>query len=228
MALLQDKQTSKFTTADLRERAALHLLSPHARISGEGEGESGSSDFVLNPGLRELLEPEADRRQAAVLVAVVERAGGPTVLFTKRSDSLPTHAGQISFPGGKMDSTDANVLETALRETREEIGLDETFLEPLGFLDDYLTATAFRIAPLVAIVRDGFRITPDENEVEEVFEVPFKHLMNAANHEIHTREWRGAQRLFYAMPYEGRFIWGATAGMLRNLYECLYSADARK
>jgi len=228
MVLLQDKQTSRFTTADLRARVAANLMTPHARISGEEKGEPGSSDFALNPGLRELLEPEADRRQAAVLIAVIERAEGPTVLFTKRSESLPTHAGQVSFPGGKMEASDAHVMETALRETREEIGLDESFIEPIGFLNDYLTATAFRISPLVAIIREGFTLKPDTSEVDEIFEVPFAHLMNSANHEIHTREFRGAQRLFYAMPYEGRFIWGATAGMLRNLYECLYSADARK
>ena len=225
--LLQDKQTSKFTTADLRARVAANLMTPHARIAVAGDGEAGSSDFALNPGLMELLEPEADRRQAAVLIPVVDRDNGPTVLFTKRSESLPTHAGQISFPGGKMEASDAHVMETALRETREEVGIGQTYIEPIGFLNDYLTATAFRISPLVAIIREGFTIEPDANEVDEVFEVPFAHLMNSANHEIHTREFRGAQRMFYAMPYEERFIWGATAGMLRNLYECLYSADAR-
>lgn len=227
MALLQDKQTSKFTTADLRRRSAAKLTAPKDRISADRHEKTGSSDFVLNPGLLELLEPERERRQAAVLIPVIERDDAPTVLFTKRSESLTTHAGQISFPGGKMDETDSDVIETALRETREEIGIDKAYIEPVGFLDDYITATAFRIAPLVAVIRPGFEIMPEHNEVDEVFEVPFAYLMNSANHEIHTREWRGAQRLFYAMPYEERFIWGATAGMLRNLYECLYSADAR-
>lgn len=225
MAFVLDKRTSDFTTADLRSRANVGLTPVQQRISGSGEESSGSSDFTLNPGLKELLEPEGERRQAAVLVPVVERDDQVTVLFTKRTDSLPTHAGQISFPGGKMDPADANVMETAFREAREEIGLDPEFIEPVGFLNDYLTATGFRIAPLVAVIRQGFDVAPDHSEVAEIFEVPLGYLMNSRNHEIHTREWRGAQRLFYAMPYEERFIWGATAGMLRNLYECLYSAD---
>lgn len=227
MEILQDKQTSKFTTADLRRRAAARLIFPADRIAAAPANGIGSSDFVLNPDLLDLLEPERERRQAAVLIPIIEREGAATVLFTKRSESLPTHAGQISFPGGKMDATDDHVLATALRETHEEVGIEANFIEPLGFLDDYITATAFRIAPLIALVREGFELTLDENEVDEVFEVPLDYLMTSTNHEIHSREWRGAQRLFYAMPYEGRFIWGATAGMLRNLYECLYSADAR-
>lgn len=141
---------------------------------------------------------------------------------------MPTHAGQISFPGGRMDPGDTSLVETAYREAREEIGLEPEFIEEVGFLTDYVTSTGYRVSPLVAIVREGFTITPDRNEVADVFDVPLGFLMNARNHELHTREWRGAQRLFYAMPYGERFIWGATAGMLRNLYESLYSADARK
>lgn len=226
MALTQDKQLSRFSIADLRHRAARALTSPEARVSGLAEEKLGSSDFKLNPELAHMFPSAEDRRLAAVLVPVIEREAGATVLFTKRSETLPTHAGQISFPGGKVDDADANVIETAYREAHEEIGLDERFIEPIGFMDDYLTGTGFRIAPLVATIREGFTVTPDHNEVDEIFEVPFSFLMDNRNHEIHTREWRGAQRLFYAMPYEDRFIWGATAGMLRHLYENLYSTDA--
>lgn len=197
-------------------------------MAAEGTVKLGSSDFTLNPELTHMFAAESDRRKAAVLVPVIDRAREPTVLFTKRSEALPTHAGQISFPGGKMESGDANVMETAFRETREEIGLAAAFIEPVGFMEDYVTGSGFQIAPLVAVISEGFEITPDYSEVEEVFEVPLSFLMNSRNHEIHSREWRGAQRLFYAMPYEERFIWGATAGMLRSLYESLYSADARE
>jgi len=228
MAFAQDKQTSPFTTAELRRRAARFLTPPRERIAADGDIRLGSSDFTLNPELKHMFAAREDRRDAAVLVPVIDRVGGATVLFTKRSEALPTHAGQISFPGGKMDPGDANIMETAFRETKEEIGLDADFIDPVGFMEDYVTGSGFQIAPLVAVISEGFEITPDYNEVDEVFEVPLSFLMNSRNHEIHSREWRGAQRLFYAMPYEERFIWGATAGMLRSLYESLYSADARE
>jgi 8-oxo-dGTP pyrophosphatase MutT (NUDIX family) len=228
MSLVQDKDTEVFTTDDLRRRATGVLIKPRQRITGEETHELGSSDFKLNPDLVHLFAKENERRQAAVVVPVIERKGEATVLLTKRSESLPTHAGQISFPGGKVDPSDANVIETAFREAHEEVGLEAEFIDPVGFMNDYLTGTGFCIAPLVAVVREGFTITPDHKEVDDVFEVPLGFLMNARNHEIHTREWRGAQRLFYAMLYEERFIWGATAGILRMLYENLYSAGARQ
>lgn len=228
MSPVQDKDTEVFTTNDLRRRAAGVLIEPRQRITSEETHELGSSDFKLNPDLVHFFAKEHERRQAAVLVPVIEKKGEATVLLTKRSESLPTHAGQISFPGGKVDPSDANVIETAFREAHEEVGLEAEYIDPVGFMDDYLTGTGFRIAPLVAVVREGFTITPDHKEVDDVFEVPLGFLMNARNHEIHTREWRGAQRLFYAMPYEERFIWGATAGILRMLYENLYSAGARQ
>lgn len=227
MSLVQDKDTTVFTTVDLRRRAKGVLVAPEERIAAGGGNTGRRSDFDLNPDL-EKVAGAGERKPAAVLVPVIEREGEASVLFTLRTDSLPTHAGQISFPGGKMDPDDASLVETAYREAHEEIGLEAEFIEEIGFLDDYVTSTGYRISPLVVIVREGFTITPDRSEVADVFEVPLGFLMDARNHELHTREWRGAQRLFYAMPYGGRFIWGATAGMLRNLYESLYSADARK
>lgn len=227
MSLVQDKDAAVFTTADLRRRARGVLIPVRERIAAGSGPVPGNSDFDLNPGL-EKLAGTGERKPAAVLVPVIERKGEASVLLTLRTDSMPTHAGQISFPGGRMDSGDTSLVETAYREADEEIGLGPEFIEEVGFLTDYVTSTGYRVSPLVAVIREGFTITPDRNEVADVFEVPLGFLMNARNHELHTREWRGAQRLFYAMPYGERFIWGATAGMLRNLYESLYSADARK
>ena len=135
---------------------------------------------------------------------------------------MRAHSGQVAFPGGKIDPGEAP-LETALREAHEEIGLASEFIEPLGWLDPYFTGTGFRVAPLVALLRPDFVLTPNSNEVAEIFETPFAFLMDAANHEVHEREWRGIARKYYAMPHEGRYIWGATAGMLRNLYERLFT-----
>lgn len=180
-----------------------------------------ASDFTLNgppPDANAL----AAARPAAVLAPVVARPGGLTVLLTQRAAHLRSHSGQVAFPGGKIDLGET-ARDTAFRESHEEIGLLPEFVEPLGWLDPYLTGTGFRIAPLVALVRPGFVLAPNTEEVAEVFETPFAFLMNPANHELHAREWRGVTRRYYAMPYEGRYIWGATAGILRNLYERLFS-----
>ncbi len=225
MAPVQDKKLEAFTTADLRQRARGVLAPLESRINAGWDAPAGRSDFELNPELEVLVD--AERKQpAAVLIPVIEREAAASILFTQRTREMPTHAGQISFPGGKMDEADANLAETALREAREEIGLEAEFIDTIGFLDDYITSTGYRISPLVAVIRQGYSITPDHNEVADVFDVPLAFLMNAQNHEMHTREWRGARRKFYAMPYGNRFIWGATAGMLRNLYEWLYKLES--
>jgi 8-oxo-dGTP pyrophosphatase MutT (NUDIX family) len=155
------------------------------------------------------------------LIAVVDRPE-PTVLLTQRSAHLNDHAGQISFPGGKIDPTDASPLDAALREANEEVGLEREFIDPVGYLDLYGTAFGFRILPTVARVRPGFTLRVSAAEVDDVFEVPLAFLMNPANHQIHSKEFRGIERLYYAMPYEERYIWGATAGILRVLYERIY------
>jgi 8-oxo-dGTP pyrophosphatase MutT (NUDIX family) len=160
-------------------------------------------------------------RPAAVLIAVVEHAE-PTVLLTLRAAHLNDHAGQIAFPGGKIDPTDASPLDAALREAEEEVGLDRSLVEPIGYLDLYATGFGFRILPTLARVKPGFELTINASEVDDAFEVPLSFLMNPANHQLHSKEFRGAQRSFYAMPFAERYIWGATAGILRVLYERLY------
>ncbi len=162
-------------------------------------------------------------RAAAVLVPIVKHDSEATVLLTTRHASLRQHSGQIAFPGGKIDPDDASPLTAALREAEEEIGLDRQCVTPLGYLDPYLTGTGYRVLPVVALVAPPLRLTLNVLEVDDAFEVPLGFLMNPANHEMHAREFGGRLRRFYAMPFDGRFIWGATAGMLRNLYERLYA-----
>lgn len=172
-------------------------------------------------------EPRFTRRapvQAAVLVPVVMREQ-PTVLLTQRTSHLANHSGQIAFPGGKVDETDADVTMTALREAEEEVGLAPDFVQVLGTLPIYTTGSAFIITPVVALVRPGFTLSLNEGEVADVFEVPLAFLMNPAHHRRHTLVAEGLQRDWFSMPYldagTERFIWGATAGMLRNFYRFL-------
>jgi 8-oxo-dGTP pyrophosphatase MutT (NUDIX family) len=174
-----------------------------------------------DPGTDRMLEiiaREQPVRPAAVLIGIVEREE-PMVLLTQRSADLNEHAGQIAFPGGKIDVTDKSPLDAALREAEEEVGLDRSYVDPIGYLDLYGTAFGFRILPTVARVRPGFTLTINRSEVVDAFEVPLAFLMNPTNHQVHSKEFRGMERSYYAMPYAERYIWGATAGMLRVLYE---------
>ena len=166
----------------------------------------------------EIIAREQPIRPAAVLIAVVDHPQ-PTVLLTQRAAHLHDHAGQISFPGGKIDPEDASPLDAALREAWEEIGLSREFIDPIGYLDLYGTGFGFRILPTVARIRPGFSLRISEDEVDDAFEVPLAFLMDAANHQVHTKEFRGIMRSYYAMPFQQHYIWGATAGMLRVLYE---------
>jgi 8-oxo-dGTP pyrophosphatase MutT (NUDIX family) len=159
---------------------------------------------------------------AAVLVPVVVREPGLTLLLTQRTAHLNDHAGQVSFPGGRVEPSDASAIETALRETEEEIGLDRRHVEVLGILPDYFIRTGFQVTPVVGLVHPPFELRADPFEVAEIFEVPLTFLMNGANHQRRTGEFPdGARRTFYSMPYDRFFIWGATAGMLRNLFHFL-------
>jgi 8-oxo-dGTP pyrophosphatase MutT (NUDIX family) len=175
-------------------------------------GDAGNDRMI------EIVATERPIRPAAVLIGIVEHEH-PTVLLTQRAAHLNDHAGQIAFPGGKIDPTDASPLDAALREAEEEVGLDRSFVEPIGYLDLYGTAFGFRILPTVARVKPGFALTINANEVESAFEVPLAFLMNPANHQLHSKEFRGFERSYYAMPFAERYIWGATAGILRVLYE---------
>lgn len=160
---------------------------------------------------------------ASVLIPLVQRPEGLTMLLTQRTAHLTDHAGQISFPGGRAEDYDASAIDTALRETEEEIGLARAHIEVVGVLPDYVTGTGYKVTPVVGLVQPPFILTPDANEVAEVFEVPLAFLMDAANHRrlsIDLPEGAG-RRSFYAMPFERFFIWGATAGMLRNLFHFL-------
>ena len=178
--------------------------------------EPSVGDFVQEEGGEGLpLTP------AAVLFPIVLRDHGQTVLLTQRTAHLRDHAGQISFPGGRVEAEDASPLHTALRETEEEIGLAREHLEVLGYLPEYRTGTGFRVTPVVALVRPPFELALDSFEVAEAFEVPLSFLLDPANHQRHSLHYRGALRNFFAMPYGDYFIWGATAGMIRSLSERL-------
>ena len=172
-------------------------------------------------------EPQFGERaplRAAVLLPLVMRER-LTLLLTLRSVHLPSHAGQIALPGGKLDASDANAVAAALRETHEEIGIEPERIEVLGTLPEYVTGTAFVITPVVGLLAPGFELRPNPGEVDDVFEVPLDFLMDPANHRRHAWDWEGAVREWYSMPYDDagqeRFIWGATAGMLRNFYRLL-------
>ena len=170
-----------------------------------------------------MADPALRLRRAAVLVPLVERPGGLTVLLTKRTEHLSSHAGQVSFPGGRAEELDSSPIETALRESEEEIGLHRRHVEIIGILPEHVTISAYRVTPVVALVTPPFELNADPGEVAEIFEVPLEFLMAGANHQrrsVALPDGAG-ERSFYAMPYDEYFIWGATASMLRNLYHYL-------
>jgi 8-oxo-dGTP pyrophosphatase MutT (NUDIX family) len=198
-----------------RARARLGFEVPPGLTDASVVPQSGDqgTDRML-----QILAQEKPIRPAAVLIPVVDHPK-PTVILTQRSAHLNDHAGQISFPGGKIDPTDASPLDAALREAWEEIGLTREFIEPIGYLDLYGTSFGFRILPTVARVKPGFTLRISAAEVDDAFEVPLSFLMDPANHQLHSKAFRGIERTYYAMPFEERYIWGATAGILRVLYE---------
>lgn len=183
------------------------------------------SDYDLNPGLK-VDNPHA-LRPAAVLVGLIEHADGMTVLLTRRSDTLRSHTGQIAFPGGRCDPGETP-WQTALREAQEEVNLDPGLVTVAGLLHGYQTVTGFHVTPVVGFIDPKATFVASPEEVADVFETPFSFLMDPLNHQRQSREAPdGARRHFYAMPWNDRFIWGATAGMLRSLYEALYDESGR-
>lgn len=164
-----------------------------------------------------------ERQSAAVLIPLIHREPQATILLTERTGGLRTHAGEIAFPGGRIDAEDASPEAAALREAEEEIGLSRDYVELLCRGPDYLTGSGYHVALVVAIVRPGFQLRLNPAEVADIFEAPLSFLMNPANHRRASRAWRGVTRSFFEMPYEGRHIWGITAGILRVLYERLYA-----
>ena len=200
-----------------RARARLTLDVPAALNDHAAQARRG--DLDLDPVLWERAGVKATR-PAAVLIPVVDRPE-PMVLLTLRTE-LPSHPGQIAFPGGKIDLHDATPADAAMREADEEIGLARSLIDPIGYLDLYLTFSGFRILPTVARVRPDYELVLNEHEVADAFEVPLAFLMEPANHQRKSRDWKGIERNYYAMPFGERYIWGVTAGILRNLYERIY------
>ena len=201
----------------------LHAAALRERFAA---GDQGEPELAGDGRVFDGREPAA----ASVLVPLVMREAGVTVLLTRRTDHLRDHAGQISFPGGRAEEVDADAVHTALREAEEEVGLAAEHVDVIGRLPIYTTVTGFHVTPVVALVRPGFTLTIDSFEVAEAFEVPLAFLMDPANHRRHAFEFGGERRQFLSMPWQGidaagqpreYFIWGATAAMLRNLYAFL-------
>ncbi|MDE2164940.1 MAG: CoA pyrophosphatase [Alphaproteobacteria bacterium] len=205
-------QSDALTAAAVRQRFGAYQ--PGLRSF---DTEQVRGDHILNPDVK--LPPGL--RPAAVLVPIVDRTEGLTVLLTQRHENLNAHAGQISLPGGQVEPVDTDAVAAALRETREEIGLSADRAQVIGRLDTYITGTGFEIVPVVALLAPPLALAPDPSEVTDVFEVPLAFVVDRANHRRETRELKNGVRTFFVLPYENRYIWGATAGILVNLSEVL-------
>ena len=218
--LAADLAIAAFTTLDdffARAEARLSLAPPN--LSGPPPA-TARGDHA--PDAARAAPPSARTlRPAAVLIGVVSRPEAG-IIMTRRAAHLREHSGQVALPGGKIDAGDASPLAAALREAHEEIGLDPAFVAPIGYLEPYLTGTGFRVVPVLARVSPLFEPVIDRREVDAVFEAPLAFLMSPENHRREAREWGGALRHYYSMPWQDHHIWGATAGMIRALRERLY------
>lgn len=207
------------TPEEVRRRFA-HVVAGQ-RASDPATIAAMRGDHSLVPGGT---PPATSLTPAAVLVPLMMRLEGLCVLLTQRTQHLAEHAGQIAFPGGRQEPDDADAIAAALRESEEEVGLPRDHVEVVGRLDTYITSSSYEITPVVALVRAPFPVKLDPFEVAEVFEVPLDFVIDPANRQRHSREFKGRQRTFYVLPYQNRYIWGATAGMLVNLAEVLTRA----
>lgn len=210
--MTEQATTGPFSAEDFRRRAA---------DATHPEGGDDFGDHRLNPDMRETIV-RAGLRDAAVLIPVVDHEEGATIILTQRTTTMRNHSGQIAFPGGKIDPEDPTPEYAALREADEEIGLAGNHVDVIGRLPDYVTGSGFRIAPVLSVVRPGFDLTINPDEVDAAFEVPLAFLMDPANHRRQSRVWNNQKRFFYEMPFGERYIWGVTAGIIRTLYERLY------
>jgi 8-oxo-dGTP pyrophosphatase MutT (NUDIX family) len=183
--------------------------------------DAGGSDLTLNPSFAAQMVGRR-LKDAAVLIGLVDGAEGTRVILTQRTEHLSSHAGQVAFPGGKIDAEDGTAITTALREAEEEIGLDRAHVHPLGCLPPYASGSGYRIVPVIGLVRPGLTYVPNPHEVADVFEVPLAFLMSGANHRVGSRVWNGRTGYFYEMPYGERYIWGVTAGIIRQIWERTY------
>lgn len=204
--------TSLFSAAEFRRRAEREKSILHDGDYGDHRLNPDMSDWALQNPLRD----------AAVLIPVVDYGDEASVILTKRTEKLRSHSGQISFPGGRIDPTDSSPEFAAMREAEEEIGLRPDFVEVVGRMPDYISGSGFRISPILSVVKPGFDLTINEDEVDDAFEVPLSFLMNEANHNRESRVFKERERFFYTMPFGERYIWGITAGIIRVVYERLY------
>ena len=208
------RETGLFSADDFRLRAEeVDRLRAHPEEDG---------DHRYNPGHARLIR-SGPLRDAAVLIPIVDRGPEATVLLTKRAETLRDHTGQVAFPGGRIDPEDVTPERTALREADEEIGLAGSYVDVIGRMPDYVFGSGYRIAPVLSVVRPGFHLHLNPDEVDAAFEVPLRFLMDPANHVVGSRFWGEREWFFYDMPYQDRRIWGVTAGIIRTLYERLYA-----
>ncbi|QDC03150.1 CoA pyrophosphatase [Mesorhizobium sp. 8] len=211
---MDQKAATPFSAEDFRARAAREQAFDMSELYG---------DHRFNPGHPRLYLRDGPLVDAAVLIPVVDRGAEATLLLTKRAETLRSHTGQVAFPGGRIDATDVSPAAAALREADEEVGLESGFVDVIGRMPDYVSGTGYRIAPVLSVVRPGFHLHLNPDEVDTAFEVPLSFLMDPANHRRDSRFWNDLEWFFYEMPYGGNRIWGVTAGIIRTLYERLYA-----